>query len=227
MMGRRALLACGIFSSFFYVATDMAGALIWDDYSYASQNISELLAIGAPTRPLLFAPFLLYNLFVFAFAAGAWRAAGQSRPLRIAAGMLFGYGIASSIGPFVPMHVRGTPATLTDTLHIVDTLVISLFMVLAVAFGAAARGKAFRAYSIATLATMFVFGPLTGLQAPRLAANLPTPWMGLTERVNIYATMLWIAVLSIYLLRVQDRASTGPFVTNAAGSRRVSFSTPA
>jgi len=38
----------------------------------------------------------------------------------------------------------------------------------------------------------------------------PTPWLGLAERVNIYATMLWMAVLSASFLRVQDRASTGP-----------------
>jgi len=55
-MGRRVLLACGIFSSLFYVVTDIAGTLSWNGYSYTSQNISELLAIGSPTRSFLFAP---------------------------------------------------------------------------------------------------------------------------------------------------------------------------
>jgi hypothetical protein len=38
----------------------------------------------------------------------------------------------------------------------------------------------------------------------------PTPWLGLAERVNIYATMPWFAVS---LLRVQGPASTRPIVT--------------
>jgi hypothetical protein len=44
---------------------------------------------------------------------------------------------------------------------------------------------------------------LTGVQAPRLEAGQHTPWMGLTERINIYATMLWFAVLAIALLRAR------------------------
>jgi hypothetical protein len=38
-----------------------------------------------------------------------------------------------------------------------------------------------------------------------MAANEPTPWMGIEERINIYATMLWVAVLAIGLLRAQKR----------------------
>jgi hypothetical protein len=41
------------------------------------------------------------------------------------------------------------------------------------------------------------------LDQPKLEANLPTPWMGLWERIDIFATMLWIAVLAIALLRTQ------------------------
>ena len=31
--------------------------------------------------------------------------------------------------------------------------------------------------------------------------NLPTPWVGVRERINIYGYMLWMAVLAIALLR--------------------------
>jgi len=36
-----------------------------------------------------------------------------------------------------------------------------------------------------------------------MAANLPTPWLGVTERISIFGYMLWIAVLAIVLLRTQ------------------------
>jgi hypothetical protein len=71
--------------------------------------------------------------------------------------------------------------------------------------GAFLSGKRFRRYSLATIVVVITCGVVTALQIPRLEAGQSTPWMGLTERVNIYATMLWIAVLAISLLRGQAR----------------------
>ena len=45
-------------------------------------------------------------------------------------------------------------------------------------FAAAAFGKGFRNYSVASLVTMLVAGRLTGTQKNAVAANLPTPWGG-------------------------------------------------
>jgi len=47
-------------------------------------------------------------------------------------------------------------------------------------------------------------GVLTGPQASTLAAGQPTPWIGLTEHINLYSFMLWVVVLAIALLRVQS-----------------------
>ena len=51
---------------------------------------------------------------------------------------------------------------------------------------------------------LLVFGGLTFLEAPRLQANLPTPWIGLWERINISVFLLWIAVLATALLRTPN-----------------------
>lgn len=47
-------------------------------------------------------------------------------------------------------------------------------------------------------------GVLTGFDGPRIAANLPTPLVGVWERVNIGVFLLWVMVLAIALLRVRD-----------------------
>ena len=78
-------------------------------------------------------------------------------------------------------------------------------MPLTAGFGAAAFGKRFLLYSIGTILLLVVFGALTGLDAPRIAANLPTPWVGVTERINISGYLLWVVVLAITLLRVRYR----------------------
>lgn len=50
---RKILLVCGILSSLLYVSGDIVAAMSWHSYSYTSQSISELLAIGSPTRRFL------------------------------------------------------------------------------------------------------------------------------------------------------------------------------
>jgi hypothetical protein len=80
-------------------------------------------------------------------------------------------------------------------------------MMLAIGFGAASLGKRFRLYSVVTIAILVVFGTLTGIGAPRLEANLPTPWLGVWERICIASGMIWIAVLAIPLLRLETPAA--------------------
>jgi hypothetical protein len=49
---RQLLLACGLLSSLLYVAMNVVVPMQWQGYSSAAQTVSELSAIGAPTRPL-------------------------------------------------------------------------------------------------------------------------------------------------------------------------------
>ncbi len=109
------------------------------------------------------------------------------------------------------MHLREVLAagggTLTDTMHIVFAMVTVLLMLLAIGFGAAAFGKRFRLYSIATMVILFAFGALTIPDAPKIQANLPTPWVGVWERINIGVFLLWVVVLAMTLLRGRETAA--------------------
>lgn len=193
------LLLSGILSSLVYIAANVVAAVRFEGYSAASQTISELSAIGAPSRSVWIALMIPYGVFLLAFGIGVWRSAGRRRGLRVAAGMLI---TIAALGPFwPPMHLRGTVTSLTDTMHVVFASVVSLLILLAVGFGATAFGKRFCLYSIATLVALVGFGTLTFLDAPQVAANLPTPWIGVWERINLSGYLLWVAVLAIALLR--------------------------
>lgn len=74
--------------------------------------------------------------------------------------------------------------TLSDTKHVALGGVTVLLMFLAIAVGATAFGKGFRLYSVASIVVLLAFGALTFWEAPRLQANLLTPWIGLWERIN-------------------------------------------
>lgn len=62
-------------------------------------------------------------------------------------------------------------------------------------------GKRFRLYSIITIVVLLVFGGLTFLEAPHLQMNIPTPWIGLWERINISVFLLWVVMLATMLWR--------------------------
>jgi hypothetical protein len=45
-----------------------------------------------------------------------------------------------------------------------------------------------------------VFGVLTFLEAPGVAATRPTPLIGVWERINIGVFLLWVVVLAVVLV---------------------------
>jgi len=207
MSSRRMALACGLLSALLYAAMLAFVPLAWSEYSSASQTVSELSAIDAPTRPLWVPLGYVWTLLYGAFGWGIWKTGGSRRSLRIAGGSIL---VAAVVGLFwPPMHLREVLAagggTLTDTLHIVWTAANAVFTIAAMGFGAAALGRRFRIYSVASIVVLLVAGALTSTDASRLQANLPTPWMGVWERVNVAAWLVWVAVMSVVLLSCERR----------------------
>jgi len=205
-MVRKALFFCGILASLLYVAMTLFVGMLWEDYSAAAQTISELSAIGAPTRPLWMLLGTVYSVLMVAFGCVVWKSAPPNRALRVVGALIVAHGVFGYLWP--PMHQRAVLAagggTLTDTLHLVWAMVNGLFFLLAVGFGAAAFEKRFRVYSIATLVILLACGAWSGTYASAIQANLPTPWAGVWERITSTTYMLWIAVLATTLLRTRD-----------------------
>lgn len=194
----KVLLFCGMLSSLYYVAINIFVPLQWEEYSIVSQTVSELSAINAPTRPLWVGLCFLYVFLFVGFGWGVLKSAEGKRPLRIMGVLIIIYSVFNLYWP--PMHLRGNEPTLTDALHIAWAMMTLLFMMLMMGFGAAALGKRFRLYTIATFVVFIVFGVLIGLEAPGIPANLPTPRIGIWERINIGSFMLWVMVFSATLL---------------------------
>jgi hypothetical protein len=146
-MARRVLLGCGILSSLLYVAANLLGARRWRDYSLNSQTVSELSAIGAPSRPLVIPLLCAHGALVIPFGLGVWESAGPKRGLRVTGALLVGLGASDLPAPLFPMHRREALArgerSRTDTMHIIVTSVNSLIILLAMGFGSTAFGKPF------------------------------------------------------------------------------------
>jgi hypothetical protein len=218
-----ALLLCGVLSSVVHVAVDLFTSAVTPGYSYVDQTVSELSAIGAPTRGLWMALTSVYEPLLLAFAWGVWRAGRGRRWLRASAIMLLGVAATGVTWGFFPMHLRGDDKTFTDTMHVLLTGPQAVFSIGAMAFGAAALGRRFRIYSIATIVALLVGGALTGLVAPAIATGGATPWIGLFERVNVYGYLLWVLILAVTLRHARGHADQlasghddGPLAAGAA-----------
>ena len=206
-MTRRLLLFCGIAASLLYIAMNIFIPFLDKGYNWVTQTVSELSAVDAPTRSLWFPLGIIYTLLIAAFGWGVFRSADRKRSLRIVGILLIINGLIGLT--WSPMHQReGLAAgggTFTDTWHLVMASVTVLLMFLTIGFGAVAFGKGFRFYSIVTILIFSVFGVLTFMEAPNVDKDLPTPYIGLWERINIAAFMSWLIVFSNNLLRLEKK----------------------
>jgi hypothetical protein len=216
IMLRKVLLGCGIVSSVLYVATDILASLRYAGYSFADQQVSELLAAGSPVRTLMIGLNVIpYAVLMTAFGVGVWTVAGPKRAGRIAGALLIGYAVVGLAGGLLfRMNTREVLAAgegdWRGGLHVPVTMVMSLSLLVGMGFAATLLGRGFRWYTVGTILTLLAFGGLVGTQAGAIEANEPTPWMGTAERVNIYATMLWMAVLATGLLRSERPVTPQP-----------------
>ncbi len=116
----RALLICGIVSSLLYVSMDILAGMFWEGYSFTSQTISELSAIGAPTRPQWVPLGFVYDALLIAFGLDVWIIDGdQRRALHLIGGLLIGIAAVGLVVTPLPTHMRGAEMTFTDTMHAV------------------------------------------------------------------------------------------------------------
>jgi uncharacterized protein DUF998 len=196
----RLLLLCGIAAAGVYVGTDIIAAMMYPDFSYRDQAVSELFAIGAPTSNFVVVFFSVSSALLLLFSVGIAVKFERYRSLRLLSIMFAGSALdALLLWNFFPMHMRGAERGLTDTMHLVlatnpfvlATLIISIF---------AFRGS-FRWVSAAALAVIVVLAAFGFHYAPALDSGLPTPWLGMTERLGQYLYQSWQVGLSVLLLR--------------------------
>lgn len=194
----KVLLFCGILSSLLYFGIDMVGGMLWEGYSFISQPISELAAVGAPVRPLTNPLFVIYAVLLLAFGLGVWVSSGRNRALRVTGGLLIGIGIVGLAWTPFPMHMGEPVSSPANTMHSIFAGIQVILILLTIGSGAAAYRNWFRFYSIATILILLTAGVAVFLLA---ATGQPHPGTGIIERINVYGYLLWVAVLAVVLLR--------------------------
>ena len=142
------LLICGVFASLLYAAMNIVFAMQYRGYSSASQTVSELSAIDAPSRRLWVLLAMVYSVAGIAFGLGLWQPGTLNKRLRAVGTLIVVNAIIGLFWP--PMHQREVLAagggTITDSLRIIFSVVAVLLMTFAMGFSAAAFRNWFRTF---------------------------------------------------------------------------------
>jgi hypothetical membrane protein len=199
---RRVLLVCGILSPILYAIADVLAGSRSEGYSFRDQTISELGAIGAPSRPLFSALLLVVYGLMVAFGLGVWKSADGNRRLKVVGALLVGLGVtALTGGQLAAMRMRGTEQGSAGAMHLIEGMAAMLMIFTAMGIAATVFGTGFRLYTIATIVLALGFGAWALSEAPRIEQGLVTPWVGVKERIFWYGYQSWFIVLALRLLR--------------------------
>lgn len=202
VMKTRLLLYCGIVAVILYAAANAIVPFFAPGYSVWDHTVSELSATGAPTRTLWVTFAFPYAPLFALFGWGVIRAA-PNKWIAASGWLLLAYGIFNLYWP--PMHTReilaSGGATLSDTLHLVWAGISVAMFIGIMTTAAIGMQWRFRIYTFASIIVLAFFGLLTSLSAPDVAKNLPTPWAGLYERINMAVFLIWIATFAVLLIR--------------------------
>lgn len=204
---RKFLLILGILAASNYILADFITSQFYPGYSYINQTISELSAIGAPTAQLWKDLTVLFSPMIILFGIGVFLSASKKLSLKISGALISLFGLSGYSWIFFPMNVRGNIGSVSDTGHLVLAAITVLLLTLFIAFGSGAINLRFRLFSIFTILIMLFFGYLTATMAPQVAANQPTHWMGIFERISVFSPMIWMTVLATLLLRNRGKKS--------------------
>ncbi|HZD60723.1 MAG TPA: DUF998 domain-containing protein [Anaerolineae bacterium] len=216
---REVLLVCGILAPLLFVGTDILAGTLYPGYNFISRSISELSAIGAPTRPLVLTLNLTADVLMIAFGVVVWLLAGPKRSLRIMAGLIVGNAVVSLVASvFFPMHLGEAASASSNIMGVILGAVSVVFFLLAIGFGAAAYRNWFRFYSIGILLAFLVLAILRLSGALGVPAGQSVSLVGVQERTMVYNYLLWVLVLAITLLQTKEGQEATPVALPDRGS---------
>ena len=216
--GLNMMLLCGIISSVYYIVINIITPTHYPGYQIDAQTVSELSAIGAPSRKIWVLLCSFYSFLIIVFGMGIYVITEGNKRMKLIGALMFFYGVSGFFWP--PMHQREViaagNATITDTLHLVFAGLTVVLMMTMIGLGVFSLGKKFRMYSILSIVALIIFGTLTGIDSKNISTGQPTPMIGIWERINISIFMIWVSVLSVDLLRSKKAVEASQYARRNA-----------
>jgi len=198
----------GLIGPIIYIIAVFIGGALLGGYNPLYNSISELIMTGSPNLLLLSILFGLYNFLLLLFGLGMVFDSDlpKKRSLKFAALIIVFLGFIGILFIFFPQDPRGTPATISGTIHLALAGISSILTILAVlligfSFRKNIKNKAFVWYSYLSVLLILISG---GITAASISNN--SPYGGLFERITIFTFLIWIFIYSYFLItKIENR----------------------
>lgn len=213
-MERRYLFYGGIVNLLLYLTADVVFGLLTPDYMFREHAVSELMLTGAEYKAQVSAIIFASSVAGLAFGIGFLLHFPLTRyRLLFVAGVLLTVSALSTsmTSTIFPQDARDAEATFAGTMHLtlvgLNVLITIIAMLLCgMGFNKEFGWKQFRLYSFITLVLMASGGVVS-----TVFIQNDIHWLGVTERLSIYAYFVWNAVMAWMLLehfKVRDPDGT-------------------
>ena len=201
----------GILAPTLYLVTAIMGLVLKLGYDQMKYAFSDLVTDGAPNRILLNYLFSIYNIFIMIFAVGLLlfilfyhKSENYNKLGKTGVAFLLIVGFSGlMLVLFFPMDPNNTPITFTGVLHLILAYVMSFSTMFGVLFFVlwfkTIKLKNLSIYSLISLIVIFIFGTFAVA-----VARQESPFLGLFERIMIFAFLQWMPVTAIWIINLKN-----------------------
>ncbi len=189
----------GAIGAVFYFLHVLLGTLFYEGYNFFAQAISDLTATNSPSRNIAMPLSVVYGIFtvLFSIVFFAYFKGKINKWITFGAGTFCLMTIVSFLGyTFFPLSEAGYAGTFQDEMHAAVTVaVVALTVVSIVLFSIGFfQTKNLKYLGIISVCTFVLL--LTGAMLLNL---LPKEYFGAAERINVFSTVLYIGILSVWM----------------------------
>ena len=191
----------GVAGVIFYFLHVLFGTIFYTGYNPAAQAISDLTASNSPSKNIAMLFSMLYGIFTVIFSAYFFAYFKQkiNKCVTFGAGFFYIMTIVSFLGyTFFPLSESGYAETFQDKMHVVVTIMVVLFTIIALILFTIGffRTEKLKYIAILSLCTFLLL--LTGSMLMNI---LPKEYFGVAERISVYSLIIYTGIISFWMYK--------------------------
>ena len=196
---RQCLSLFGLFGILFYFLHIVLGSIFYKGYNPFAQAISDLTASNSPSRNIASIFSFIYGIFsvIFTFWFFIYFRNKINKMISFGSCFLFIMNVISFFGySFFPLSEAGFNNAFQDKMHIVVTVFVVVFTIIALIFLGFGFIKT-REYKFIGIISLCTF--LLLILGTILLNIVPKEYFGVAERINVYSIVIYTGILSLWM----------------------------
>lgn len=190
---------CGMIGPFFYAMIWILGGILQPGYNHITDDVSTLLAVGAPNKLLFDVMEATYAVLMIVFFAGLHWTINKGKGSILGPALFLVNFILHLVAVFFPLDAGGEKTSQTAQIHgiLVGLMVLLSILGLLAMWGRLRKADGWKGYGRYTLITL-IFTLIFGLLA---ATPIGSEMLGLTERLVATSMGQYFFVIGLKVYR--------------------------